>query len=449
MTKLRASDASFMRSVYPWLIVACGMLFYCYNYFLRVSPGVMQDQLTQAFHIKATAFGALAGLYYWAYTPMQMPAGLIYDKFGVRFVLSSALFTSVLGLAVFVKADNFMLAAVGRFLIGAGCAFAYIGTLKLAAIWLPPSRFAFVAGLTTAAGMASGAMAQRYLTDAVKTVDYHSALSTVLYVGLALCVFVVLFVRSHPKNPDHAYIDKPEAINFSQLLNALKQVFSNRQMWLIGIIGGLVYLPSSVFLDAWGVPYLKTVYGLSKTEAVSMLGNTFYGWIVAGPLIGFISDKIRLRKLPLAICGFFAALILCMIFYGPKYEISTLNLMFFLIGFFCGSHSICFALGKESNPIEISGTAVAVTNMLIMAGGMIFQPLAGKLLDLHTSSLIGPNGLPQYSSADYSFALSLIPLGVALGIFLCIFLKETHGEYRDVEADLALGGDDGELEPAK
>src|SRR5205085_1615813 len=102
-------------------------------------------------------------------------------------------------------------------------------------------------------------------------------------------------------------------------------------------------------------------------------------------------------------------------------SVPNLYIIFFTIGFCCGAHPLCFALGKETNPIQISGTSVAVTNMLIMAGGAIFQPMVGKLLDLHTSSPLGLNGLPTYSSSDYTFALSVIPIGVAFGILFSIF----------------------------
>lgn len=429
MTSLRRGESSTLfQSIYPWLIVFCGMLFYCYNYFLRVSPGVLQDQLSAAFHINATAFGTLAGLYYWSYTPMQLPAGMIYDKFGVRFVLSAAMLTAVLGLWVFISTDHYFTAAVGRLMIGAGCAFAYIGTLKLASLWLPANRFAFVAGLATAAGMTSGAMAQQYLTNVTQYISYHDALFSVLTVGVVLSIVVIISVRNRP--PVCASLEFTNPTDTKNLMKDLRLIFTNKQMWLIGIIGCLVYLPSSVFLDTWGVPYLKGVYGLSKADAVNTIGYTFYGWIIAGPLVGAISDKLKLRKLPLALTGLFAAVFLCIIFYGPKFEIQTLNYIFFMVGFCCGAHSICFALGKENNPIHLSGTAVAVTNMLIMAGGMICQPLAGTLLDLHASGALGADGLRIYSASDFNFALSIIPLGVALGIFLCMFLKETHGEYK-------------------
>lgn len=422
------NSTSFFKSAYPWLIVSCGMLFYCFNYFLRVSPSVMQTELSQAFHINATQFGTLAAFYYYAYTPMQVPAGMLYDKYGVRFVLFSACLIACFGLSIFIGANNFNMAGFGRLLIGLGCAFAYIGTLKLAALWLPTNRFATVAGLATAVGMASGALAQKYLTQVIELISYRDALRTAIFVGLGLSLFIFFVVRNRPKHKEHIVTVMHSPMDTAQLIHALKTIATNPQMWLIGVIGCLLYLPSSIFLDLWGIPYLKTVYGLSAQQAVALSGCTFYGWIISGPLIGMISDKIKRRRAPLLASGFFAAVLLCIIFYVPHIQLSSLYIIFFLIGFCCGGHSLCFALGKETNPIQISGTAVAVTNMLIMAGGVVFQPVVGKLLDLHTKSPIGLNGLPTYTASDYTFALSVVPLGVTLGIILSFFLKETYCE---------------------
>jgi MFS family permease len=406
------------------------MLFYCFNYFLRVSPSVMQNNLTQAFHITATQFGTLAGFYYWAYTPMQVPAGMIYDKFGVRFVLCAACLIALVGLSIFIAADSYITAGCGRFLIGLGCAFSYIGILKLASIWLPPNRFATVAGLATAIGMIAGALSQKYLTKIVAAIGYQEALRSALVIGVILSVIILVLIRNRPKmsKAEHAADIMQTPIDVKQLLNALRLIATNRQMWLIGIIGCLLYLPSSVFLDLWGIPYLKAVYQLTQEEAVTISSYTFYGWILSGPIIGMISDKIKRRVMPLTFTGFFAAALLCAVFYMPNIEVSWLYIIFFVIGFCCGAHPLCFALGKEHNPLRISGTSVAVTNMLIMIGGAIFQPVVGKLLDLHTSSPLTPDGLPSYAASDYTFALSIVPIGVALGIFLSLFLKETYCE---------------------
>jgi MFS family permease len=416
-----------LKSVTPWLLVSIGMLFYCFNYFLRISPSVIQDSLSQNFHITASQLGGLVGLYYWAYTPMQIPAGMLYDKFGVRFVLCVASLMAVMGLALFVVANNYAVAGCGRFLIGLGCAFAYIGTLKIAALWLPPNRFGTVAGLTTAIGMLSGALTQAYVTQWIQTMTYQEILRMAIVAGLALSMVILLFMKNKSPQPQQAVTKSDSPINLNQLMTALRIVLRNRQMWLIGAIGCLLYLPSSVFLDLWGMPYLKAVYHITQTDAVSISSCIFYGWIISGPILGFVSDRIiKRRVLPLTMTGFCAAALLCFVFYTPGISVSWLYPIFFAIGFCCGAHSLTFALGKENNPIQISGTAVAATNMLIMMGGMVFQPVVGKLLDLHTAGVVGADGLPIYTANDYTFALSIVPIGVAIGIFLSLFVKETH-----------------------
>lgn len=429
MTTSNQHSANLLKTMLkPWVICIIGMLFYCFNYFLRSSSTALQADLTQTFHITATQFGTLIAFYYYAYTPMQLPAGMIYDKFGARFVLFFACLTAVMGLSIFVSADSYGLACAGRFLIGLGTAFAYIGVLKLASLWLPPTRFATVAGLTTALGMISGALSQKYLTKVVEAIGYKHALHGGLFIGVLLSIAILLVVRSRPAKPVNVANHTPTPMNFGQLFKAVRRIAVNPQMWLIGLIGCLLYLPSTVFLDVWSVPYFKTVYQLTANQAVNVSGIAFLGWIIGGPVIGAFSDKIKRRRMPLVITGAIAAVLLCIIFYVPGVTLNQLHIMFFIIGFCLGAHPLCFALGKENNPAPLSGTAVAVTNMLIMLGGLVFVPFVGLMLDLHTASPVGPKSLPVYSAGDFTFALSIIPLGVALAIFLSTFLKETYCE---------------------
>lgn len=427
MINARPQSLSIPKSMFPWLICGIGMLYYCYNYFLRVSPSVMQTELMQAFNISAYQFGNLAAFYYYAYTPMQIPAGMLFDKFGARYVLFFACLTAIIGLGVFMNANSYTLAASGRFLIGLGTAFSYIGTLKLASTWLPANRFATAAGLTTAFGMTSAIISQNYLTKVLEVAGYRQALYSVLFIGIALSIVILLSVRNRPaQNSLTSSTPHSFSIDLKELLNALRVIVTNPQMWLIGSISCLTYLPASTFLDLWGIPFLKTAYQLSPEQAAYVSSCAFIGWIISGPTMGALSDKIKRRRTPLLFAGLAGAFMISLIFYVPGLTISQLSSAFFVLGFSCGAHPICFAMGKENNPIQISGTAVAATNTLTMLGGALFQPLIGKLLDWHAAGIIGKNGLPVYTANDYIFALSIIPAGVLLGGILCLFLKETY-----------------------
>lgn len=442
MTNNRNSSGLFSQIFQPWTICGLGMLFYCYNYFLRVSPSVMQNDLMQSLHINAYQFGTLAAFYYYAYTPMQIPVGMIYDRFGARIVQFFACLMAIIGVGVFITADSLATASLGRALIGFGTAFAYIGVLKLASLWLPPNRFATVAGLTTAFGMMSAIFADKYLTDFVLSVGYKNALHIALFFGVALSAMILLFMRNKPKT---AIQTKTSTLTLGQLGNALLIVLRNPQMWLIGIIGCLFYLPATVFLDLWGIPYLKAVYQLTPEQAASAVSWTFVGWIIAGPGIGALSDKIKRRRAPLIFSAFMSTIFLSLIFYMPGLSLHVLYALFFFVGIFCGAHPLCFALGKENCPNQISGTAVAVTNTLIMLGGMIFQPVVGKLLVKHAVAPVMQNGVPIYSASDYNYALVIVPAGLILAIVLSFFLKETYCQSHALDEHDSASVTDGAL----
>lgn len=425
----RSMSFPLLRSTYPWLIVSCGMLFYCLNYFLRSSPSVIENDLLNAFHITATQFGILAATYSVSYVFMQVPAGMIFDRFGVRLVLSFASIVATIGLCIFLFTKNIYVAGAGRFLIGLGCAFSYIGTLKLASVWLPVNRFATAAGCTTAVGMSFAIFSKKYLNDSITALDYHAALMPAVFAGLSLSLLIFFFIRDQK----HSSTSKPiPTMEMSEIAQALKIIARNPQMWLIGIIGCLLYLPAS-FLDTYDIQFWQTVYHISPDQAVNVSSLLFFGWILGGPVIGAFSDRIKRRKSPLLISGAIAAVLLGIMFYLPEMvSLYFLYVTAFIVGFCLGSHPLCFPLGKENNPLQISGTATAVTNMLIMTGGMILPPIVGKLLDFHCTQ-IGANGIPIYNASDYLFACRIIPIGVGIGILLCFFLKETYCQQRTLK----------------
>ncbi len=417
--------ANVTKSLKPWLICIIAAVFYCYAYYLRVSPSAMMNELLASFHINASQFGMLSAFYYYSYTPMQIPVGVVIDRYGVRLVLSIACLFAVLGLALFISSQNFYFAAAGRFLMGFGSAFAYLSVLKLATVWLPPNRFAIMAGLTTSMGMVAAAFSEKYLITIVSDMGYRHALFSSLLAGLIIAALIFFFVRNRPKSHNSSESTEQAPLSYGQLFQALWKILKNRQMWLIGLIGCLLYLPASVFLDVWGIPYLETVHSLSPQQASTATAMVFIGWIIASPIIGAISDGIRMRRLPLLLASMVAFAVLMVIFYGPTLSHTALYILMFILGMSCGSHPLCFSLSKENNSVRYSGTATALTNTMIMLGGVVCQPLVGILLDWHGVGL-QQNGIATYSVTDYTFALSIVPISLLLSIVLTLFVKETH-----------------------
>ena len=136
------------------LICLIGAFFYCYEFVLRIIPGALQSELSAAFgNISATAFGQLSAMYYFAYSPMQMPVGMLMDRFGPRRLLTIACLLCTLGSFLFTYSSSLNIAGSGRFLVGFCSSFGFVGVLSLALNWLPRRYFSLVAGLITTLGM--------------------------------------------------------------------------------------------------------------------------------------------------------------------------------------------------------------------------------------------------------------------------------------------------------
>ena len=112
--------------------------FYLYEFVLQVAPSVMASPMMQTFHVSAEGFGVISAFYFYAYAPMQLPAGLLFDRYGPRKLMTAALMLCALGSFFFASTDSVITASMGRFLIGIGSAFSFIGVLVLASRWFPP-----------------------------------------------------------------------------------------------------------------------------------------------------------------------------------------------------------------------------------------------------------------------------------------------------------------------
>lgn len=414
-------------SVLGCLVFFAGLMFYAFNYLLRVYPNVMEPQLFSHFGISATGFGLLASFYYFAYAPMQLPVGVSVDKIGPRRSLIAACSICLLGVYIFSATDIYAFAIVGRFLIGMGTAFAYVTALKLATIWFPKRYFATAAGGVTAFGMLGGVFTEKFATFLINTYGYHYTVRFPLYVGAVVLLLIVLLVKDKPETSSLEKNDEEShALSYAQLAQYLKVIAKSKQMWLIGLLGALLYLPSTVFCDLWGVSYLEHVYRLTPQQAATGVSILLLGWLISSLSTGFLSDMLKMRKSLLVFATGFSCLFSAIILYVPGIDTTMLYGLLFFWGLSCGPHPLTFTMSKENNPQKIAGTAVSFANLIIMGGGFIFQPLVGKFLDLGWSGTMA-YGVRVYSVHNFTVSLSILPIGLLIAFILSLNLKETYG----------------------
>ncbi len=419
--------------VMAWLICGLGALYYSYEYLLRISPSVMEPALREHFNLSATGFGLLSAFYYYAYVPLQIPVGVLLDRYGPRLLLTLACMVCVIGTFIFCGTQLFWVAAIGRFLVGFGSAFAFVGVLKLATIWLPEDKLAMVSGMASALGTIGAMLGDNLLGYMVIKLGWRETVNYTAIFGIGL-IFVLWYgIRDRHRNQRQSGTVE----NFRQSMTDLGIIARNKQIWINGMYGCLVYLPATVFAELWGIPYLKNAHGLSLEAADLANSLLFLGFTIGAPLFGLLSDKLKRRKLPMVIGAVGAAIVMMMVLYMPGLTEIGIDVLMFVLGLLYSAQCIVFAVGRELSPNEAAGTAIAMTNMIVMLGAMFLQPLVGRLLDFslsvhtHAAGLdaLSTDKLAQlYTASDYQFALSIIPLGIVLAAILTFFLDETHAD---------------------
>lgn len=406
--------------IYAWFVCSLAAFFYCYEYLLRIEPSVMVTPLMHHYHITAAGLGFLVAMYYWAYTPLQAVVGLLTDYFGPKRALTIAIGFCALGSLLFAATGSVYVAAAGRLLIGAGSAFAFVGILKLAAMWLPRNRFALFAGLSTALGMLGAMIGDVAVSRLVNIAGWHKVIIWSGVFGLVLIPVFIFFV--HEKKAKISSKDH-KVYSLRQAGQGLLAAVKHPQILIAGLIGCMLYLSLSVNGEMWGIPFMRTLTHGSKVFAGELNSMIFLGWLLGAPLAGWLSDHLKTRRGLLIVGPLLSALAYAPILIWPDLSNVIRFISLFLFGLFASVEVICFVIARDSLPLKFAATGIGVINLLVMLGGMIFQPLVGLMLDWRWHGR-AVDGIRMYGVNDYRRALVLIPIGLILASLAAFLIKD-------------------------
>lgn len=407
----------------PYLICTLAAMFYLYEFVLQVSPAVMTNELMHDFKLNAAGLGAMAAFYYYAYTPMQIPAGLLYDRYGPRLLITIAILVCALGAFFFGLTNSVAWASAGRFFMGIGSAFSFIGSLVLVARWFPARHFALLAGLVQMMSSIGAILGEAPLAKVVHLYGWRTTITWVSIIGVGLAILVWLIVRDRPFGQTQT--EEPFIAEKGELAR-LKQVCKKSQTWWIAAYSFTSWAPITAFAALWGIPCLVALYGVSTTVASGACSMIWMGIGLGSPLIGWWSDRIGKRCLPLTIASVIGVISLLLALYVPYFPFALIYLFLFLFGIAASGQSLSFGLVKDQSKSHVVGTAIGFNNMAVVAGGALFQPLVGLILDLNWTGEMA-SGIPAYSALNYRWALLILPLCYAVGAVISLFfLKETH-----------------------
>lgn len=370
---------------YRWYIFSIFSLQYLLLYFHRVCPAVLAPEFTRDFGISGTGLGVLSSAYFYPYSLMQIPVGILSDCWGARKTATLFGLIGASGAIVLALSTNISCAIFSRILIGLGVSAIFVPAMKVFGMWFKSHEYASVSGLFMAIGTVGWFFGTTPLAALSEVFNWREifiavGLITALFTGL-----MWLIVRDKP-GPQGVGVELN--LNKSKQRNdgkvGIKQVLAEKRFWPLAIWFFLRVGILFGFFGLWAGPYLMDVYKLQKVDVGNLLAIVPLAIILGTPVFGYLSDKVFVsRKLVLVGSSLIhcTCWIILLIFYDSL-PIIGLYIIFFIAGMMAGSPaSVGFSSVKESYSLNLAGTTIGATNLAGFVGGLVFQPVIGFALD--------------------------------------------------------------------
>ena len=313
----------------PWLVVIAAALFFFYEFIQMNVINAINVDLMKEFALTPTELGFFSSTYFYATVLFLIPAAMILDRFSTKRVVMLALGVCVLGNLMFGYASTVSIAMVSRFFTGIGSAFCFLSCIRLATRWFPPAHLALVTGVVVTLAMTGGMVSQTPMTYLTETYGWRHAMMFDAAFGLVIWLLIMLFVEDYPLG--YESIKDTQETQLSELgyMRSLRISLLRMQNWLCGLYTCFLNLPIYLLGGFMGTPYLIEVQGYTRDEAALVMTTLFFGATIGSPLMGWISDKVGLRRQPMMWGALLSFVIVLLIMYAGHVSTTLMTLLFF------------------------------------------------------------------------------------------------------------------------
>ena len=403
-----------------------GAALYLIAFYQRVAPAVITQELSRDFGLSAASLGNLSAFYFYSYVAVQIPTGLLADRWGPRRLLALGAALTAAGTLLFALAPSVAWANAGRLAIGAAAGVAFVSMLKLASHWMPARQYAFASGVALFVGVVGATLAGPPLRIAVDAFGWRAVMGASAAVTAAVAVAIWTVVRDDPSQRGFASFHAHAAAAHSPPVMAqLREVLSYRNTWLLLLIPGAFSGIILTFAGLWGVPFLVTQYGFSPRGAAAMCSAMLIVWSFASMAYGPLSERMGRRK-PIYIGGLAATMVLwSVVVFVPALPVSVLVGILLAVSIAAGGFILTFAFARESVPARLAGSVSGIANMGVMLGGMFMQPLVGLVLDSRWDGRMA-EGVRLHDFAAYQWGFALMLGWCVVGLALLLATRETY-----------------------
>jgi predicted MFS family arabinose efflux permease len=406
-----------------WLALGVVALAYVLSFFQRFAPAGIAQDLAAAFQTSAASLGALAATYFYVYTIMQVPTGVLADTLGPRRILVLGGVIGGVGSFLFGMAPSLDAALIGRTLIGLGVSVTFIAMLKLIAVWFEENRFATLVGVCMLVGNLGSVLAGAPLSAMAQATGWRGVFIGIGVISLLIAGLCWFIVRDRPDMP--ANDAAAPKFDRTALLNSLLSVVRNRATWPAILVNTGTCGAFFTFAGLWTVPYLMQVHGMERSTAASHLSLWFGGFAVGCFFLGTLSDRLGRRKPVIIVTTHLYAAIWLLLLSGVTMPVTASYVLFTVLGLSTAGFSLTWACAKEVNPPMLSGMSTSVTNMGSFLAAALLQPFVGWVMDqAWQGQMLG--GVRIYDLAAWRGGLGVAVICAVCGAACSWWIVETR-----------------------
>lgn len=411
MTNHQLSSKGFL----VWGICAA---FFLYEFFLRTVIGTFQTPIMQDLGLTSLQFSLLSStIFMIVYGLMQIPVGFIVDSIGLKRSVGIGALCCTISSFGFAYSQNYWLSMINRAAMGFGASFGFICLLVSVNDWMPNKYRALFIGLSLFIGTLGPMLAAGPLDSLSESgaVSWRIIFSFLGALGIVLMVLVFFFVENNQeKAGQYIILNRPE-----KLSSSFKKLFSRLQPWYIAIVSAGLYFTIEYLSENEGRAFLA-LKGISFTTASYMISIAWIGFAIGCPLVGYISDIIRRRKIIMSTAAAIGLTAIIMIVHAQAKPV--LQLAFFLLGLSASGQTIGFATLAEQFKKQLVALGFALNNAMITTLAAINAPLIGFLLDLNKEADI-------ITLQGYVLVFNILIAMAVITLFVAVFcIQETYGK---------------------
>jgi MFS family permease len=404
-----------------WLIWTIGIFSYLVAVTQRTSFGVVGLEATERFHASASAISFFTVLQLLVYAALQIPVGVMVDRFGSRAMIAGGALLMGLGQLQLAFADSVPAGVLGRVLVGAGDAMTFISVIRLIPLWFAPARVPLLTQLTGMSGQLGQLLSVVPFAFILHTAGWTPAfLALAGFSGVAVVLVVLMLQDMPPGTPKQEAAKGLRATGVS-LSRAWKQPGTRLGMWSHFTI----QFSGTVFAMTWGYPFLISAQGLGAGTVASLMSLYVAGAIGAGPLIGRFVARHPLRRstMVLLIVGATAAAWAAVLLYPGRSPLWLLAVLIVVLAIGGPGSMIGFDFARTFNPAHRIGTATGIVNVGGFFAALMAIYLIGAVLDILNSTGFSRGELYGLEPFRIALCVHFLLLGVGSVAMLVVRRK--------------------------